>query len=117
MADQTQTLDFDFSNLDADQTLDALIEIRQTIGWLQARDKGLLARLDELAAAGEVDQGGFKHEDWLFSWSAGKRSYSYPAPVQEQEKQLKVAKDAAKADGTATVSTGNAFWSITPTKQ
>jgi len=96
--------------LDADQTLNALIEVRQAIDWLKARDASLLDRLDELVEAGEVDQGGFSHNDWAFSWSAGRRSWTYPATVQ-------AAKKAAEADGSATATTGAPFWTIKPPKK
>lgn len=110
MVDLTQTLDLE--GLSADQTLDALIEVRRAIDWLKARDASLLDRLDHLAENGEVDQGGFSHNDWTFSWSAGRRSWSYPAAVQGLEAQLKTAKKAAEADGSATATTGASFWTI-----
>jgi hypothetical protein len=110
MVDLTQTLDLE--HLDADQALNALIEVRQAIEWLKARDASLLDRLDQLAEAGEVDQGGFSHNDWAFSWSAGRRSWSYPPGVQALEAQTKAAKKAAEADGSATATTGAPFWTI-----
>ena len=110
MVEPTQTLDLE--GLNADQTLDALIEVRRAIDWLKARDASLLDRLDELAAAGEIDQGGFTHNDWSFAHSEGKTVYTYPEQITELEAQLKAAKDAAKAAGTATKTTGNPFWII-----
>jgi hypothetical protein len=112
MADLTQTLDLE--GLNADQTLNALIEVRRAIGWLKARDASLLDRLDELAEAGEIDWGGFSHNDWRISRSAGRRSWTYPAAVQALDAQLKTAKKAAEADGTATATTGASFWTLTP---
>jgi hypothetical protein len=115
MLDLDQTLDLE--SLDADQTLDALIEVRQAIGWLKARDAFLLDRLDELVKAGEIDAGGFSHDDYAFSWSAGRRSWTYPAAVQCLEAQLQAAKKAAEADGSATATTGAPFWTIQPPKK
>jgi len=114
MADFTQT--FDLAGLNADQTLDALIEVRQAIDWLKARDASLLDRLDELAEAGEIDQGGFSHNDWRISWSAGRRSWTSPAAVQALDAQLKTTKKAAEADGSATAAIGDSFWTLTPPK-
>ena len=114
MADFIQT--FDLAGLNADQTLDALIEVRQAIDWLKARDASLLDRLDELADAGEIDRGGFSHNDWRISWSAGRRSWTYPAGVQSLEAQTKAAKAASQADGSATAATGDSFWTLTPPK-
>jgi hypothetical protein len=112
MVDLTQTLNLE--GLSADQTLNALIEVRRAINWLKARDASLLDRLDQLAEAGEVDQGLFSHNDWTFSRSAGRRSWSYPAGVQSLVAQLQAAKKAAEADGSATATTGASFWTIKP---
>jgi len=110
MAEQNQTLDF--KNLNVDQLLDHLIKVRQAMARLKATDEALLDRLDQLAEAGEVDQGGFSHNDWAFSWSAGRKSWAYPAAVQEIEAQTKAAKKASEADGSATATTGAPFWTI-----
>jgi len=115
MVEATQTLDLE--SLDADQTLNALIEVRQAMAWLKARDAFLLDRLDELVEAGEIDAGGFSHNDWTFSWSAGRKSWTYPAGVQKLEAKTKEAKAAAQADNTATASTGEPFWTINPPNQ
>ena len=123
MADQTLLIEdtLDLRNLSADQALDALIQIRLAIDWLKTRDASLLARLDELAAAGEIDQGGFTHAGWSFSHSDGKTSYEYPEPITKLEEELKAAKEAAKANGTAVKTKGDkAFWTVkspTPPKK
>jgi hypothetical protein len=110
MAEQTQAPDFE--HLDADQLLDRLIATRCTIAKLQAEDDALLDQLDALASQGLVDQGGFSHNDWSFSWSAGRRSWAYPAAVKALEAQAKAAKKAAEADGSATETLGTPFWTI-----
>ena len=110
MADLTQALDFD--QLTTDQLLDHLIQTRQAMANLKATDDALLDRLDQLAEAGEVDQGGFSHNDWAFSWSAGRKSWAYPAGVMALEAQAKAAKKAAEADGSATAKVGEPFWTI-----
>jgi hypothetical protein len=110
MVEATQTLDLE--QLSTDELLDHLIQVRQAIATLQAQDDALLDRLDELAAAGEVDQGGFTHNDYSFSWSAGRCSYAYPDDVEELIADAEAAKEAAKADGTATAAIGKPFWTI-----
>ena len=110
MADSTQALDLE--RLTTYEVLDRLVQGRQALAALKADDEALLDRLDELAAAGEIDQGGFTHNDFTFSWSAGRRSWAYPAAVQGLEAQLKAAKKAAEADGSATATTGASFWTI-----
>jgi hypothetical protein len=110
MVEQTQTLDLD--QLSTDEVLDHLVTVRQAMARLKATDDALLDRLDQLAEAGEVDQGGFSHQDYAFTWSAGRKSWTYPAGVQELDAQVKAAKKASEADGTATAKTGEPFWTI-----
>ena len=124
MADITYTLDLEnlnLKNLSADQTLDALLDVRRAIDWLKTRDASLLTRLDELAAEGEIDQGGFHHAGWSLSHSDGKTSYEYPEPITKLEEELKAAKEAAKANGTAVkTKSDKAFWTVkspTPPKK
>jgi len=114
MVDLTQTVEVDLDAMDADQVLDRLVEVRQALARLKATDEALLDRLDQLAEAGEVDQGGFSHNDHAFSWSAGRKSWAYPAAVQELEAQTKAAKKASEADGSATATIGAPFWTIRP---
>jgi len=119
MADQALLIDItdtlNLENLSADQTLNALIAVRQAINWLKTRDVSLLERLDDLVVVGEIDQGGFKHAGWSFSHSDGKTSYEYPEPITQLEGELKAAKEAAKANGTAVKTNGEkAFWTLTP---
>jgi hypothetical protein len=112
MADFTQTFEVNLSAMSAEQVLDHLIRLRTIKAALEAADAKALDRLDELAEAAEIDRGGFSHNDWAISWSAGKAAYVYPADVQELEEKLKAARDAAKAAGTATKATGKPFWTI-----
>ena len=102
----------DLASMTADQVLGHLIGLRKIKASLEAADAKALERLDELAEAGEIDRGSFSHDDWGISWSAGKTAYAYPADVQELEEKLKAARNAAKAAGTATKTTGNPFWTL-----
>jgi hypothetical protein len=112
MADLARASEADLSALNVDDLLDYLIELRTGLARLKALDERVLDRLSELVDAGELDPGGFSHADWSFTWSAGRRSWAYPEPVQTMEQQLKSAKKAAEADGTATATTGAPFWTI-----
>jgi len=116
MVDLVQTAEVDLDAMNADQVLDRIIEVRTAMARLKATDDALLDRLDQLAEAGEVDQGGFSHQDYAFTWSAGRKSWTYPAGVQELEAQAKAAKKASEADGSATAKTGEPFWTIKPPK-
>ena len=112
MADLVQTVEVDLGAMDADQLLDHLIEVRQALAKLKATDEALLDRLDQMAQQGLIDQGGFSHNDWAFSWSPGRKSWSYPAGVMGLEGLLKAAKKASEADGSAVATTGSPFWTI-----
>jgi len=112
MLDLTRTFEADLSGMSADQALDHLIQLRTIKHDLEAADAKALDRLDELADAGEIDRGGFSHDDWAVSWSAGRRSWAYPEAVRTLEAQTKAAKKAAEADGTANAITGAPFWTI-----
>jgi hypothetical protein len=114
MVELTQTLDLD--QLTTDEVLDQLVQVRQALAALKASDEALLDRLTQLVDAGELDPGWFTHQGHAFSWSAGRKSWSYPAEVQELEAQTKAAKKASEADGTAAAKVGAPFWTIKPPK-
>jgi hypothetical protein len=116
MADLVQTVEVDLGSMDADQLLDCLIEVRTGLARLKEADQILLDRLSVLAEAGEMDMGGFSHNDWAFTWSAGRKSWTYPAGVMGLEAQAKAAKKASEADGSATAKVGEPFWTIKPPK-
>lgn len=111
MVELTQTVEVDLDAMDTDELLDKLIDIRSAMAKLKAADAAILDRLDRLHEAGEIDAT-FSHNDWSFGWSAGRRSWSYPEPVQALEGQLRAARKAAEADGSAVATTGAPFWTI-----
>lgn len=112
MVDLTQAVEVDLDAMDADQVLDRITEVRQALAKLKATDEALLDRLDALVAEGQIDPGGFSHNDWSFSYSAGRRSWDYPAGVKALDSQLKAAKKASEADGSAISTLGAPFWTI-----
>jgi len=116
MVDLVQTVEVDLDAMDADQVLDHLVTVRQAMARLKASDEALLDRLTQLVDAGELDPGGFSHNDWAFTWSAGRKSWTYPAGVLGLEAQVKAAKKASEADGSATAKVGEPFWTIKPPK-
>ena len=96
---------------DIDAILNELIWLEDSIKWQQERAAELRDQLTALHDAGEID-GTFTHEDWSFTYSAGRRSWTYPPVVKAIETQLKSAKNAAQADGTAEARTGAPFWTL-----
>lgn len=112
MVEFTQTVEADLAAMNADQLLDHLINVRSAMAKLKATDEALLDRLDALVAEGQIDPGGFSHNDWSFSYSAGRKSWTYPAGVKALDSQLKAAKRASEADGSAISTLGAPFWTI-----
>ena len=101
----------------AGAALDALLD-RITVLKLQQKsiDAELCPLLEQLSGAleaGELDAS-FSHNGCSFCWSAGRTSYAYPEPLQQQEQALKEAQRLAVATGTATEKHGKAFWTIKP---
>jgi hypothetical protein len=117
MVDLVQTVEVDLGAMDADQVLDRITEVRSAMARLKASDEALLDRLTQLVDAGELDPGGFTHNHHTFTWSAGRKSWSYPAGVMGLEAQAKAARKASEADGSATETTGSPFWTIKPLKK
>jgi hypothetical protein len=101
----------------AGAVLDALLD-RITVLKLQQKSieaelSPLLEQLSGALEAGELDAS-FSHNGCSFCWSAGRTSYAYPEPLQQQEQALKEAQRLAVATGAATEKHGKAFWTIKP---
>ena len=98
-----------------DALLDAITALKAQQKQLEQQLEPLLESLGEAMAAGQLDPS-FSHNDWAFTHSPGRLSYAFPAAVQQIEQQLKVAKEAAIQQGSATEKRGKPFWSIRPPK-
>lgn len=107
----TQPSNFDPALLPEDELLHHLEDLKATVASLKDTEQLLLDELSKRLEAGDIDPT-FSHNDWAFSWSAGRASFSYPEAITTLEQQLKAAKKAAEADGTAIRSLGNPFWTI-----
>ena len=102
------------ADADLDALLDAVTAIKAQQKELEQQLEPLLETLSTAMASGQLDPS-FSHNDWAFSHSPGRLTYDFPAVVQQIEKQLKAAKEAA-IQGSATEKRGNAFWTIRPPK-
>jgi hypothetical protein len=96
----------------AGAALDALLD---RITALKLQQKAIDAELSPLLEqlSGALDAS-FSHNGCSFCWSAGRTSYAYPEPLQQQEQALKEAQRLAVATGAATEKHGKAFWTIKP---
>ena len=101
----------------SDEALDGLLDqitaLKAEHKRLEQQLEPLLESLSAAMAAGQLDPS-FSHNDWAFSHSAGRLSYAYPAAVEQIERQLKAAKEAAIQQGSATEKRGKPFWTIRP---
>ena len=98
---------------DLDALLDRITALKAEQKTIEAALTPLLEQLSGALEAGELDAS-FSHNGCSFSWSAGRTSYAYPEPLQQQEQALKEAQRLAVATGTATEKHGKAFWTIKP---
>jgi hypothetical protein len=93
--------------------LDQITDLKAEHKRLEQQLEALLESLSAAMASGQLDPA-FSHNDWAFSHSAGRLSYAYPAAVEQLERQLKAAKEAAIQQGTASEKRGKPFWTIRP---
>ena len=94
-----------------EQLLAYVIALKSQLADLQGQLSESLDQLNALLEAGELDHS-FSVDDWSFAWSGGKTTYTYPADIQEIEKDLKAAKAKSVADGHATKKIGAPYWTI-----
>ena len=96
-----------------DVLLDRITNLKQQQKAIEAELCPLLEQLSGALEAGELDAS-FSHNGCSFCWSAGRTSYAYSEPLQQQEQALKEAQRLAVATGAATEKHGKAFWTIKP---
>ena len=113
MAASTTTVDAPLAGAALDAVLDRITVLKAQQKSIEAELTPLLEQLSGALEAGELDAN-FSHNGCSFCWSAGRISYAYPEPLQQQEQALKEAQRLAVATGAATIKQGKAFWTIKP---
>jgi hypothetical protein len=96
--------------------LDQLVAVTSSLNALESERKALIDQLLTLHDLGKVDSE-LTHNGWALRWSAGRRSYEYPATIAELEANLQAAKEAAVVAGSATLKPSKPFWSVHPPKK
>ena len=96
-----------------ERLLDQITALKAEHKRLEQQLEALLESLSAAMASGQLDPS-FSHNNWSFCHSAGRLSYAYPAAVEQIERQLKAAKEAAIQQGSATEKRGKPFWTIRP---
>lgn len=91
-----------------DQLLDQITATKAQLSVLEGRLAGLLDQLSAALEDGEIDPK-FSHEDWTFTHSEGRKTWTYPETVK---KHIKALQELAQTDGTATMKQGASYWII-----
>jgi len=112
---QTVEPDQALADLPIERLLDRTVAIKATIKKLDEDLASLQEELISRVKAGELDHT-FSHNDHAFNLSDGKASWTYPATVLDLDRDLKSAKKAAQANGSAIKTLGAPFWTIKPPK-
>jgi hypothetical protein len=94
--------------LTLDQVLDQITATKAQLSILEDRLAGLLDQLSTALDDGEIDPK-FSHEDWTFTHSEGRKTWTYPETVK---KHIKSLQELSQADGTATVKNGAPYWIV-----
>lgn len=98
---------------DIETLLAKIIDTETAIKRLEIQRQELRDALEVRLQDGDLDPS-FSWNDWSFSHSEGKRSYTYPPTITDLEATIKAEKAAAIADGTAIEKRGAPFWTIKP---
>ncbi len=107
MTHSTQTPESD----SIDRQLDRIIAIKAALRSLDDELALLKESISALVDKAELDHT-FSFNDWNFTYSLGRAKWKYPSTVNNIDTQLKAAKKAAEADGSATKILGAPFWTI-----
>jgi hypothetical protein len=91
-----------------DQLLDQITATKAQLSVLEGRLAGLLDQLSAALEDGEIDPK-FSHDDWTFTHSEGRKTWTYPETVK---KHIKALQELAQSDGTATMKQGGSYWII-----
>jgi hypothetical protein len=94
-----------------DRQLERIIAIKAALKSLDDELAVLKDSISALVDKAELDHS-FSFNDWIFTYSLGRAKWKYPSAVNCIDTQLKAAKKAAEADGSATKSLGDPFWTI-----
>lgn len=91
-----------------EQVLDQITATKAQLAIFEDRLAGLLDQLSTALDDGEIDPK-FSHEDWTFTHSEGRKTWTYPETVK---KHIKTLQELSQTDGTATVKNGAPYWIV-----
>lgn len=98
-------------DLSPDDILEQLTNAKAQAKHYAAKVEELTQALDSLVESGEIESD-FTWNDWHIYRQPGKKTYTYPDYIKEQETYLKQAKEMAIAQRTAIVKVGQPFWTM-----
>lgn len=103
--------DGDLLALDPDQLLERITHAKAQIAHFQGILEQYLDTLDQMVQDHQIDSD-ITYNDWHIYRQPGRKTYTYPDSITEQERDLKQSKELAVALGDATVKLGSPFWTI-----
>ena len=98
-------------NLSSDDILEQLTNAKAQAIHYAALVKELTQALDYLVESGEICSD-LNFNDWHIYRQPGKKTYTFPKSITDQEAYLKQTKELAIALGDATVKYGDPFWTV-----
>ena len=98
-------------NLSPDDILEQLTNAKAQANHYATLVKQLTQALDYLVESGEICSD-LDWNDWHIYRQPGKKTYTFPKSITDQEAYLKQTKELAIALGDATVKYGDPFWTI-----
>lgn len=98
-------------DLSPDDILEQLTNAKAQAKHYAAKVEELTQALDSLVESGEIESD-LTWNDWHIYRQPGKKTYSFPDYIKEQETHLKQSKELAIALNEATVKIGQPFWTM-----
>jgi hypothetical protein len=96
------------ASTDIDTLIDDVIKLKAQAKLLDAQLSSAMDQLTTALQAGDIDPS-FSHDDWAFTYNAGRITTTYSAEAKQAIKQLQ---DADIQMGRATQKRGVGFWTV-----
>lgn len=103
---------FDHEQVATDNLLDLAVATKRQLERIKQDYTIICDEMSRRVEAGELDPGGFSHNDIFFVYSIGKVTWDHPEYIQKIEANLKTAKECAIAQGLSIKGTGAPFWTL-----
>lgn len=110
MAPPTADLSHVITEDRVDDLLERVASLTLNIRQLEAELSDAKDELTELFVGGVIDES-FQHNDWSFTYTKGRTTYTYS---DEAKRAIKTLQESDKAMGRAIQKQGASFWTVKP---